>query len=327
MDQLRARAGGRPPARIDIRDPRYRALFWASACALTLGIVWWYLRSFNWEYPRLTLQGMLYGTAHRPFVGRALVPLVARVIIELLPVGGRETMSALVYLSLLGFVWALRYLAHAFWPPSARLDGAVLFSLLGLAPLMFAHRLIYDFTTLFLFTLCLALMVRERWAAFLAIYVLSCVNRETTVLLSAVFLAGFYDRLPIRRLAALTATQGLIFLLIRGALAWQFRDNPGGSFEFNLLFQLLIHYHMPLETAAHVLLGAAALMLVAHGFRRKPLFLRRAFLVLAPSLMALYLLFGNPWEIRVFYELYPVGFLLAWKPGWLEAPASAAPRS
>ncbi len=326
MHHLRARADGRLPGGLAIHSLRYRALFWAAATALALGMLSWYLYAYSWDYPRFPLQGMLEGTAHRPFVTRALVPLVARIITGLLPVSAQGVVSALMFLSLLGFVWALRHLAHTFWPPSARLDAAALLSLLGLAPLMFAFRLIYDFTTLFLFTLCLALMARERWAAFLAVYALSCVNRETTLLLPAVFLASYYDRLPIRRLAALTAAQALIGLLIRGALAWHFRDNPGGNFEFSLFFQLLIYRHMPLESAAHGLLGAAALMLVAYGFRRKPLFLRRAFIVLAPSLLALYLLFGNPWEIRVFYELYPVSFLLAWKPGWLEGPAGAAPQ-
>jgi hypothetical protein len=188
---------------------------------------------------------------------------------------------------------------------------------------MFAFRISYDFTTLFLVTLCLALMARERWAAFLAAYILSCVNRETSALILAVFLVACYDRLPARRLAALAAAQALIFLLIRGLLAWQFRDNPGGSFELSLFFQLLIFAHMPLDSAAHTLLAAAALMLVAAGFRDKPRFLRRAFAVLAPSLLGLYVFFGNPWEIRVFYELYPVWFLLAWRPGWLAAPALA----
>jgi hypothetical protein len=326
MHHLRARAGG-PPGTFDIDSPRYKALFWGSAGAIALGVLCWFLYSFNWDYPRTSLQGMLEGTAHRPFVTRALVPLVARIITELLPVGAREVVSALMFLSLLGFVWALRHLAHTFWPPSARLDAALLLSLLGQAPLMFAYRMIYDFTTLFLFTLCLALMARERWAAFLAVYAVSCVNRETTVLIPAVFLAVCYDRLPVRRLAALAVAQAIIFLAIRGALTWQFRDNPGGNFEFSLFFQLLIYAHMPLESAAHALLAAAALMLVVYGFRRKPRFLRRAFIVLAPALLALYLLFGNPWEIRAFYELYPVSFLLAWKPGWLEAPGSTELRS
>ena len=38
----------------------------------------------------------------------------------------------------------------------------LMLSLIAQAPLMFAYRMIYDFTTLFLFTLCLALMARER---------------------------------------------------------------------------------------------------------------------------------------------------------------------
>lgn len=303
---------------------RDQVRFWALAGLLALGMQWWFLQGFSWDYPRFSLAGMLDGSAHRPFITRALVPLLLRLSVTALPVDPQAVAVALMYGSLLGSVWALRLLAQSFWPPSTRLDAAVLLSVPALAPLTIAYTMIYDFPTLFLFTLGLALMARERWAAFLAVFALGSLNRETTALLALVLLVAYAGRLPARRLAGLMAAQGLIYVLVRGAVAWQFRHNPGSSVEFNLWLQAVIFIFMPLASAAHLLLAAAVGLLVAANYRAKPRFLRAALVALAPTLLALYALFGNPWEIRVFYELFPICYLLAFQPHWLQPPGEAA---
>jgi hypothetical protein len=224
-------------------------------------------------------------------------------------------------LSLVGFVFAFRYLVTAFWPASVLSDMLTVFAIVGLLPLMATFsRQMYDFATLFFFTLELALLARRQWKWFLAVFPLACLNRETTFLLSLVFAVHYYPLVERQFLVKMLAVQALIFVIIRAPLLWLFKDNPGNAVEVFLpvqlyvLSQILAFSPIGLLALLFVLCGFVILFLMLYRWNDKPPFLREAALVTIPLLVVSYLVFGLPFEIRVFYEAFPVVFVLCVEP-------------
>jgi hypothetical protein len=291
--------------------------------------------------PAARFSDMIYGEATRPFVYRVLMPASIRLIASAIPPQTKaatnsrlqnnhlvqEVLSrfntqpeyaveslialALLYLSLLGFVFALRYLlTGVFQAPTAFTDLVPLLGALGLV-LFFTHGYLYDFSTLLLFTLGLGLMVRANWRAYLPVFVLACLNKETAILLTLVFAVHFYrnpriDRAHFTRILAL---QIAIYVVIRLLLMWTFRDNPGSLVEFHLHRHWSVYKRYPLLAIASILLCILVAFMMFHKWREKPYFLLHGTLIIIP-LFALHMLWGWPYEFRVFYEVYPITVLL-----------------
>jgi|GEM_PF-2960639 len=147
------------------------------------------------SYERARFLDMLHGTAHKPFVCRVLAPATIRLVSSALPSSIQERINhqlieipfvrkttsnmmwepghlteygvamLLMYLALLGFAYSIRYLYDTFFWGTLR-NTVPLVALAGL-PVMFFCNYLYDCTTLFLFTLGLGLMAREKWLPFL----------------------------------------------------------------------------------------------------------------------------------------------------------------
>jgi hypothetical protein len=291
--------------------------------------------------PAARFSDMVYGEAARPFVYRVLMPAGIRIIASAIPpqtkaaTNGRiednhlvqEVLSrfntqpeyaveslialALLYLSLLGFVLALRYLlTGVFQAPTAFTDLVPLLGALGLV-LFFTHGYLYDFSTLLLFTLGLGLMVRANWRAYLPVFVLACLNKETAILLTLVFAVHFYrnPRIDRARFARILAIQIAIYVAIRLLLMWTFRNNTGSLVEFHLHRHWSVYRRYPLLAIASMLLCILVAFLMFHKWREKPYFLLHGTLIIIP-LFALHMLWGWPYEFRVFYEVYPITVLL-----------------
>lgn len=292
--------------------------------------------------PAARFSDMVYGKAARPFVYRVLMPASIRLIASVIPpqtktaANGtleeyhlvREVLArfntqpedaveslialTLLYLSLLGFVFALRYLlTGVFRAPTVFTDLVPLLAALGLV-LFFTHGYLYDFSTLLLFTLGLGLMVRANWRAYLPVFVLACLNKETAILLTLVFAVHFYrnPRIDRARFARLLASQIAIYAAIRLLLTWIFRNNPGSLIEFHLHRHWAVYKRYPLLAIASTLLWILVAFLMFYKWREKPRFLLHGTLIIIP-LFALHMLWGWPYEFRVFYEVYPIMVLLS----------------
>lgn len=286
---------------------------------------------------RAPISKMVHGTANRPFVYRTLVPSLVRGLVAITPPSVKANVEssegavralfpnvfietgfvyetvllfALLYLSLLGFalcVTRLYVIVTASDPRDERWLFLVPFlALYGLPP-FFLRAFIYDLSTLFLMTLAMALMAEERWGLYLGALLLSCLNRETTVLLLLVFALYFYRRLPRPAFVKLTAAHLAILGATRIALVRAYRDNPGVQGEFHLL-DFIQHYAAPYGVEVAVA-WVAVLVLMLYRWSEKPLFLRRALWILVP-LFAVYFTLGFPRETRIFYEAYPIVILL-----------------
>lgn len=284
---------------------------------------------------------MVEGRAARPYVCRCLVPGAVRVVAGALPKAKLEAFgramdrnwlvdrylgmlhwepqhlawyliaTALMFGSLLGFLFAVRYLFERFYPcrPAAS-RGITLAALLGLFSLYKYTNYIYDPATLFLFTLGLGLMARRRWGLFLAVYFFACLNKETTILLTLIFVLVNRSApgMNARTYRKVLVAQLVIFAAVKGALTLAFRNNPGSvvEFHFDQTFAILTR-GFSLETLmAWVGLG----LLVFHRWDEKPLFLRRG-LIIAIPLVLLTSILGFVDELRDYYEVYPIVLLLA----------------
>ena len=65
------------------------------------------------------------------------------------------------------------------------------------------------------------------------------------------------------------------------------------------------------RTGDYVIIFSMFVGLVLYDWKKKPVFLLSDFLVLGPGLLMLHFLIGYPYEVRVFAEAFPAGYLLA----------------
>jgi len=289
--------------------------------------------------PRSTLAGLIDGTSYRPFVQRALVPVLTRGIVSVIPVSARAALTDglmgsqkfrkeaarlgwdtsrlpeycvalfFAFAALAAFPFILRSLFRTLYETDARLtDQIPLGVLLGL-PLFFGvgTHYVYDFPALLLFTAGLLLIVRRDWALFYPVYAIGCLNKETTVLLALATLLIWRKSMPARQLTAHAVAQIVIFAAVEFALTIAFGANPGSALEFHLfgnIHNLLLPYTLEWSFFA-LLIG----MLIFYDIERKHEVLKAcAWLILPFGLLML--LFAWMSELRDMYEIYPVFALL-----------------
>lgn len=290
---------------------RYRPLiFWAAALLVCVAVGRLYVAGIRWDEPNHSLDELLAGTAHKPFVSRVLMPALVTLTSAALGVDPRLAASVWIVAALLGAVVALRWLCAAFWPLGLAHDLAALAMPLAVPLLSLSFRHIYDLPALFLFTLGLAALAHRRWWAFLIIYAVGCINKETTLFLSLVFALWYARRVEPGLFWRLLLMQAGIYLLIRLPLLWAFRDNPGGTLTLYLGLHLRIYQQVLALALVHALAFVLVTLACAHGWREKPRGLRRAAVGLLAVLIPLFFLFGFPFEVRVFYEVFAPIYLL-----------------
>jgi hypothetical protein len=263
-----------------------------------------------WEGSRLALSRLVDGTADRPFVYRILMPFLIRVAIQIFPMPATVYASLLIYFSLLGFVICIRSFSALYWESVMIVDAIGVVAPIMLLPLMLWNRHVYDFSTLFLFSLGLKLMAQAKWRSFFLVFILNCLNRETAALLALVFFICFWHRFRDILFWKLLLLQMVVYSGIRFAIMWKFQNNPGGIVENHFRLHLFALQMEPLLVLIHVLFGFLLLILAVWDWKKKPFFPRQAALGIVPVLSVLYLFWGIPFEIRVFYEAYPLILLL-----------------
>jgi len=214
-----------------------------------------------------------------------------------------------MYSMLVGFLLALRCLCdEVFEAPEAVKRAVPLFALCLLPPMFVYMDYLYDFATLLFFTLGLLLLRRRQWRWFLAVFAVSCFNKETTILLTLVMAIDYAGRLEPRAYRSLLAIQIAVFLASRAILFLAFHGNPGSDLEFHLMdhnLRFLLKAYPLASVMAWVLVAA----LVAFDWRNKPRILRNSLWMLVP-LLSLASVFGYLDELRDFYEVFPAVVLL-----------------
>jgi hypothetical protein len=215
-----------------------------------------------------------------------------------------------MYVSMVGFLLVLQRLIRRLLIISdAAAHAAVLALAVGL-PISFAGKLyIYDFTQLLLFTAGLMLMHQRRWWLYYPVFALACLNKETSILLAAVFAVWQCGRIFDRSNLPHLLVQGMVGLAILAVLGWVFRDNPGSSVEWHLQRNLA----PPVTRLAYVRLAvlAVSVLVAVWSVRRACPFVSRGFLITLLPLLIATLFLGYIDELRDYYEALPFGLVLA----------------
>ncbi|MBL7994268.1 hypothetical protein JNM05_02755 [bacterium] len=280
------------------------------------------------------LDGMIYGTAPKPFVYRQLMPAAVRLTVQAIPSDVRNAMIEkasksstiarimsrlklsgelfvdyavtvlFIYVSLWGFLLSFRFLIDRLYETTLFFADAVTAAALIGIPAFFGFSYIYDIPTLFLFTLGLGIMITRQWSLYLFFFFIGCWSKETMILLTLVFVIHFYfnKEMDRRLMKKLLAAQIGIFLSVKIILEIVFYQNPGGLIEFHFIHNLLFGYHYYLTTFLSWIVLA---LLLFYKWKEKPIFLKNALWIGVP-LFVLTLFLGFLYEIRDYGELYPI---------------------
>src|SRR5260370_16279924 len=122
-------------------------------------------------------------------------------------------------------------------------------------------------------------MIRRKWRLYLFIFVLACLNKETTILLTCIYAIHFFkdQKLKLSTYMILLLIQITIFISIKTFIDALFIHNRGGLVEFWLkrnIFLLVRPYPI-----AIYLQWLALGFLVIYKFRKKPFFLIKDFCI------------------------------------------------
>jgi hypothetical protein len=314
------------------------------------------------------LPDMVDGTAERPYVGRLVLPALVRLTVSategLSDATGTEWLrraieqaggfmrrrshapsdtfadvhtygayAVLALLCFIGFAVLLRALMRSVYPayPPWVGDFAPIMAMVA-TPLIFFRYVsfVYDPMTLLVFALCLWLIAKRALTAYLLLFPVAVLSRETAILLFGVLAVREWGSVPRARLARLGLYHVAVFVALRVAVGLVFRGNPGTAAKFQVHVNLDVASHAAFYVKTFLPLAPLALLVVS-GWREKPAFVRNAFLVLGAPLVILCLLFGSLGEMRTYYEVWPLAFLLAVPSvarafGW-DTPAHGGPRA
>jgi hypothetical protein len=288
-------------------------------------------------HPQADFPELVYGQAEKPYVARAALPLAVRVLTAATPeafrnfcyrqLTGRRIVESfrwhdeylyeyalatlLMFLCLMGFAFILRGLTRHFYnfPPILNDLGPLV--AMALLPLFFRYySYLYDPGTLLLFTLAILFMVKKPFLWFAAGLALAALNKETSVLLIALYACHEKmktNQIPLARALAL----GFIWLAVRAVLAYAFRDNGGVYFERHFYehnIWLLTKFPMAMRYTLAVVL--VFFLFLRHDWREKPKFLKQGMAVTLVPLVLAGMLFGFADELRGYYEVFPFLYLL-----------------
>jgi hypothetical protein len=250
------------------------------------GLSMWLVLYERWN---LYLTQVAYSLEERPFVFRLLLPLLSRALEWLTGIEAVSWLGILFVLSAVFFYFSVKYLYEAFY---GRGEIAALVSFLFLMMLTFVETKVYDYATAAFFALSLGLLARGKHGVFLLVFPFATLNRETTFLLTLFYAVYFVGKLPLQKYLASLSVQTAVYLLIKFITASVFSGNEGQD--------AYLYLDMMLASRSYLIL--LLFPFLYFFLRNKPEFIRKSFWMIFPAQVALYLLFGQPLEVRVFAE-------------------------
>ena len=265
-----------------------------------------------WQYTFVFYENNFSGYVDRPFVYRQFVPQMALFLSIIGRIQLNIAVVVVIILSAIGFTVSLRHFYLAFWKKTFYTDIFTLLSVILFFNFFMFERKVYDLSTAFFITLALNLLVRKNFKAFYLLYPLSCLNRETTFLLTLLFIVYYFRKLRIRDYIFGLIYQVIIYFSIRLFLMFIFRNNPGFPMYYRLIENFQLYYSEPIKTIIFAAVVLIIFIFVVYRWSTKPEFLRVGLQVFFPVLFILYIFLGVSFEFRVFIEVYPILILLIW---------------
>ena len=188
----------------------------------------------------------------------------------------------------------------------------------------------YDFSHLFLFTAGLYLIYKQSWTAYIIVFALAILNKESALMLTVIYVFIYYNKLDRSSFWKLLGWQLLLFIIIKAVLFVVFYDNEGSVVEFHLMWNLRYlttwsnlfrfepldgGFFLPFKVnviyprGTNLPLFIFVLFLAVYGWRNKPLVLRKS-TIYFPLLIIMAITMGSTPELRAYYDVLPILFLL-----------------
>lgn len=266
--------------------------------------IWLQRLGYEYQYK------VAYSIEGKPGAYRALIPFLSRTVETLTGLDVVFCMSALVVLSAIFLYYSLRYLYKLFMGS----DFADLFAFAVCEAaflLVLGEMHVYDLATIMFFALGLALLAQKNFRTYYLIFLLATLNRETSFLLTLIFMVYGIQEMSPRAWLLGVLYQVLSWFGVRSVLEFTLVSVPGDPFWWTFPKVPVTHLENYGKTLVLLSILIFILFLVLRKWGQKPQFLRLAFLVLFPIQVVLYILVGSPFEIRVFAESLPVVACLA----------------
>jgi hypothetical protein len=267
-----------------------------------------------------TFQNFDYDISVRPFIYRQLVPTLAWPIQTLFRSNYATAISIVILMATLLMIVSLRYFHDSFLlPQGVQTETYVLLtsSLVFLLAIYPSHT--YDIPTVALFTLSIAFIVNKKILAFVLLFPIVCLNRETAFLLVIFFLAYTWHKLPHRLVILVSGICMLVYIGLKIGIQAIFEGYPGVNMMFNLwtnLNSMVWHPYILISTA---IIFLAILSLVRAKWDHLPQALQVIMITILPFQVLLYFVLGVNTEMRVFLEFLPAVVLI----GVINAPTVA----
>lgn len=277
--------------------------------------------SFLWSYIYYA-DGLWAEDYTRPFVYRQLVPLLARGI-EFLGVPGNVALVVVMTLSGVGFYLSLRVLAFQLYSHDDRREIYLLVGTLASMLVLGIFRKPYDLMTACLVSLFLYYFWTDQRVKHLIVFALACLNRETAILLVLFYVVYLFSMLKCKfvkweiykvvrwEIVGMSLLQGVIYLLITLGIRSVFATAEGSSAWIEPAENILKFANQPYRFMLHLYGLLGLLWWMSRGWEHKPYYLRFAFSLFAPLLLIMYVVFGQAFEIRVFWEIAPLVIILS----------------
>lgn len=224
----------------------------------------------------------------KPYVYRQLVPTIIRAMEW---VGIRVDVATIIITTCagVGFYLSLGTLLKnkPLLPFISVLLGIFLFSMW--------HK-IYDFMTVWLWTVLFLKLINRDYKWFSVLFLFLCLNRiETALFVVPIY---FVQERNWKFSLLLSVLFGVLFVFLR----LYFSDNVGVSAlvePTRNLHRLVTHWEL---SVVHLLLFGTPFLLALQRTQDMDIF----YLILFPVFVVLYVIFGQAFEIRVFWEVYPL---------------------
>lgn len=289
-----------------------------------------------------SLGDLIEGSARRPFVYRVFLPHSASALAKILPIKIqasafqppflRETFLRLsekgypeeaflvllfIFFSLAGFMYIeKKFLADLGFSKEAQLALPTLLLFLSM-PFTAHFGYIYDIPQLFLFTTSLWLLYRQKWGWYLFLFLLTTLNKETSILLTLLYIFYFYPRLEKKHFIKILFWQLFIYFVLRSFLLITYRQNPGYIVYLAYLRHIEQYKTQPILLMITIFFFASIYALIRKNWKAKSPFLKTATII--PLLMILlFFIGGMPMEFRVFLETIPIVGVLMFNPEKLQ---------
>lgn len=172
----------------------------------------------------------------------------------------------------------------------------------------------YDFTAILIFTTGLYFIIKEKFTAFLIVFIIGILNKESAVYLIFAYVLFNYKYIFTGTIILRTALLALIVVCIKAGLGYIFRDNSGGTFEVgyyaNKDFILNLFSNRLYMKSVFLNFGAmyifAILLFVSGRWKKFP---DRRLVMINLAVVPYYILgmyFTYIIEVRVYTELIPM---------------------